>query len=359
MDGASGTRRRIILLIAVVLAILAVVVFLPSGRDSKEAARLRVVCTFLPNYVFARNVVGDTPGVNVRLLVSTDVGCPHNYVVTPADLKAVAQADVIVANGLGLESFLDMLRRTNPKARVITISDDCDVLQSRDSHHHEHHTAEPPASTPTTEHIDAHNHEGHEHHDRGAVHAEEADDHHDDEHAGPEPNPHVWVSPAQATKQIRSLARQLAEVDPEHAGRYQANAEAYIARIETLRRRMKDAAAGFANRRIVTFHDAFAYLAKDLDLEVVATLTLDPSRPPSAAEMADVIKTIRETGAAAVFFEPAYSDTVARTISRDAGVPAFPLNPFNSLDAKPTERSYEQVMEANLGVLAKALGPKL
>ena len=74
-----------------VLAILAVVVFLPSGRDSKEAARLRVVCTFLPNYVFARNVVGDTPGVNVRLLVSTDVGCPHNYVVTPADLKAVAQ----------------------------------------------------------------------------------------------------------------------------------------------------------------------------------------------------------------------------------------------------------------------------
>lgn len=360
MEPASGTRWRIILLITVILAIVAAVIFLPSGRDAKETTRLEIVCTFLPNYVFTRNVVGDAPDVDIHLLVSADVGCPHNYVVTPADLKAVSRADLIVANGLGLESFLATLLRTNPKARLITISDDCEILQSRTSHHHEHHTAKAALSRPTTDQEATHDRNEHEHdkHHDGAetAPAHEADDHHDKEHAGGEPNPHVWVSPIQAIRQIRSLAHRLSEADPEYAARYQANAEAYVARIEVLHRRMRDAAARFANRRIVTFHDAFAYLAKDLGLEVVATLTLDPSRPPSAAEMADVINTIRETGAAAVFFEPAYSDTVARTISRDAGVPAFPLNPFNSLDVDPTERSYEEVMEANLDVLIKALG---
>jgi ABC-type Zn uptake system ZnuABC Zn-binding protein ZnuA len=355
MDSLSGTRRRVILLITVILAILVTVVFLPSRRDARKTARLNIVCTFLPNYVFTRNVVGDAPDVDVRLLVSADVGCPHSYVVTPADLKAVSRADLIVANGLGLESFLDTLHRTNSKARLITISGDCDVLASRTSHDHQHHAAGPPASTATTEHEDANGHDGHDHRGEPAP-TGEADDHHEIDRPTGEPNPHVWVSPVQATRQIRSLARQLAEADPEYAARYQANAEAYIGRIEVLHRRMREAAVRFDNRRIVTFHDAFAYLAKDLDLEVVATLTLDPSRPPSAAEMADVINTIRETGAAAVFFEPAYSDTVARTISRDAGVPAFPLNPFNSLDVEPTERSYEEVMEANLDVLIKALG---
>lgn len=360
MKPASGAHWRTILLIAVILAIVVAVVFLPSGRDSQQAARLKVVCTFLPNYVFTRNVVGDTPGVDIRLLVSTAVGCPHNYVVTPADLKAVSQADLIVANGLGLESFLDTLQKANPKARLITISDDCEILQSRTSHHHKHHSAETAASRPATDRQAAPNRNEHEHdnHHQGAATAPapETDDHYDEEHAAGEPNPHVWVSPIQAIRQIRNLAHRLSEADPQYAARYQANAEAYVARIQALHRRLREASVRFANRRIVTFHDAFAYLAKDLDLEVVATLTLDPSRPPSAAEMTEVINTIRRTGAAAVFFEPAYSDAVARTISRDAGVPAFPLNPFNSLDVDPTERSYEEVMEANLEVLVKALG---
>ncbi|MGQ9652274.1 MAG: metal ABC transporter substrate-binding protein [Phycisphaerae bacterium] len=360
MEPASTARWRVILLVAVIMTIVAAVVFLPSGRDSQQAARFRVLCTFLPNYVFALNVVGDTPGVDVRLLVSTDVGCPHNYVVTPADLKAVSQADMIVANGLGLESFLDTLRKANPKARLVTISDDCEILQSRTSHHHKHHTTEAAASTPAIDHQatpNRHEHEYDNHHQgAGTAPAQEAGKHDDEKHAGGEPNPHVWVSPIQAVRQIRNLARRLSEADPEYAARYQANAEAYVARVEALHQRMREASVRFTNRRIVTFHDAFAYLAKDLDLEVVATLTLDPSRPPSAAEMTDVINTIRRTGAAAVFFEPAYSDAVARTISRDAGVPAFPLNPFNSLDVDPTERSYERVMEANLEVLIKALG---
>ncbi len=353
---ASSLRWRVIGLIVVVAAVLAFVLAIPRGPQAKPAGQLQIVCTFLPNYVFTRNIVGQSPRVGVRLLLPRNVGCPHNYVITPADLKAVAQADIIVANGLGLELFLDNLRRTNPKARLISISGDCDVLEARSLDPHKHaehgHTATEPE------------HQGEE--EEGRKHGE--DDKHDepaasqhahaDGHADHELNPHVWVSPVQAVRQIRSLARQLAEADPDHATAYKANAEVYISRIESLHRRMVEAAAGFANRRIVTFHDAFAYLARDLNLEVAATLTIDPTTPPSARAMASVIETIRQGKVAAIFYEPAYSDSTARTISRDTGVPAFPLNPFNSLDGEPGDRSYEEVMETNLEVLKKALGPK-
>jgi len=351
MSSASANRYRLVVLGAVVAAIVVAVILLPSGLKTSQPGQLRVVCTFLPNYVFTRNVVAGVPGIDVHLLLSTNLGCPHDYTVTPADLKAVAQADVIVANGLGLEPFLDDLRRANPKARIVTISGGCDVLEARGGHHHAHEEAEPVASTP---------HEpGHEHHEEHGGHAEtkaatDQTDHHD-EH---ELNPHVWVSPVQAIRQVHELARQMSEIDPSHAASYQANANAFAARIEALHKAMLEASAGFTNRRIVTFHDAFAYLARDLNLEVVATLTLDPSNPPSVQDMARVIESIRAAGAAAVFYEPAYSDRVARTIGRDAGVAVFPLNPFNSLDSVPTERSYEDVMRQNLETLKKALGHK-
>jgi zinc transport system substrate-binding protein len=335
--------------VAVLIVVgLVVVAFLPGGRKSGPRGTFRIVCTFLPNYVFAENIVGNSPGVEVKLLVSPDLGCPHDYTISTADLKLMGDADVIVANGLGLEPFLDKLRRENTKARLITISDDCDVLKAQTPHSHSHgtdtHPGEDEQKSPA---------EGREERPAGSRSRVGQE-----EHLDGDLNPHVWVSPVQAVLQVRSLARQLVAIDPARGQTYNANAEAFVARIEKLHKEMLEASKGFVNRRIVTFHDAFAYLARDLNLEVVATLTIDPLRPPSAQEMGNLIRTIKETQAAAVFYEPAYSDAAARTIARDAGVPALPLNPFNTLDGKPTAGSYEEVMEQNLKVLKQALGAK-
>lgn len=287
-----------------------------SAPTTRNSGDLTVVCTFLPVYVFTLNVVGQTPGVHVEMLLSRDVGCPHNYSMRPADLKRVAHADVLIANGLGVEPFLDGLMRASPQTRLITIADDCAVIRAEGGH--EEHAAG-----------DAHGH--------GAA------------------NPHVWVSPVEAIKEVRTLARKLGEADPAHARAYTANAEAFVARLEALHRRMREVAKGFTKRDIVTFHDAFAYLARDLDLRVVATLEAEPGVEPSAHQMTEIIDVLRKTKAT-VFFEPASSDRIARTVARDAGVSVFPLNPFNSLDGEPDAGSYERVMTANLKVLEQALG---
>lgn len=292
----------------------------PAGdaAGSAPGPSKRIVCTFLPVYVFTLNVVGDAAGVEVKLLVSADLGCPHQYSARPADLKAVAGADVIVANGLGMEPFLDGLLRSAPRAKVITISDECDLIEAGEPH----------------------------------VHApgEKCDHQH-----GPI-NGHVWTSPAQATKQVRLLARRLGELDPARAANYATNAEAYAGRLTALHERLTAAASGFRHRKVVTSHDAFDYLARDLGLEVVTTIESEPGHAPSAHRMTEIIKEIREARAAAIFYEPSGSDRLPQTIAKEAGIAAYPLNPFTSLTNTPTARSYEEVMDANLTVLQKALG---
>jgi len=322
--GSSRARRAIPVeaFQVVILGSLVVLHAFGCRKDSPEPSsgqRLNVLCTFLPVYVMALNVVGDDPTVDVRLMVTSDLGCPHEYALRPADLKAADRANIIVAHGLGMEPFLEDLQRTNPRTKVVVISDDCEVLEASGQ---------------------GHVHNSNCGHDHGAV------------------NGHVWVSPRRAAVEAGTMATKLSEIDPGRAAAYEANAEAYAHRLDALHQRMETAARGFANRRIVTSHDAFAYLARDLDLEVVATLQAEPGQAAVAHQMAHVVETIKRSRAAAVFFEPGPGERIARTVAREAGVPVHPLNPFNTLAGKPTAGSYEEVMSENLRVLQEALGGK-
>jgi zinc transport system substrate-binding protein len=324
MSAPTATNRRGPLLLIVGMAALLILSLLASSRRPAQApGGFKVLCSFLPVYVFAQNVVGDTPGVQVDLLLSPDLGCPHDYALRPGDLIRINRADLVIVNGLGAEPFMETLLANKPRDRVLTIADETDALavEPEDADHDQETEA---------------GHAGHHHHDKY--------------------NPHVWASPIQAAREVRTLARKLAAADPVHAERYRANAELYAKRLESLAERMKAAAKGFKSRNIVTFHDAFAYLARDLDLNVVATLAIDPQNGASANQMAELDRIIRQQNVAAVFYEPAYSDATAKTLARQTGVPAFPLNPFNYVKGAPDMTAYERVMEENLRILEQALG---
>ncbi len=294
-------------------------------------ARLHVLATFLPMRIFAANVIQGVPGVALDVLVTRETSCPHSYSLTGEDLKKISDADVLVANGLGVEPFLDQFKKTNPKAPVLTVSDDCDLLHLSEAQMHEEE-------------------------------AEQAGHHHADEEVESDINPHTWMSPRQAIKQVRTLGRKLGEVDPQYAARYRANAEAYAARLQLLADKMAKAAQSFKNRNIATGHPAFDYLARDLGLKVVATVHIIPGETGSAAEMAHAIDTVRSKHAAAIFSEFGSGDREAATIGRDAGVRVYPLSTITSVkDANvpasvPVTRLYEAMMERNLATLQEALG---
>jgi zinc transport system substrate-binding protein len=286
-----------------------------GGEVVEDDAGFTVVASFLPIYLITENVVDNTAGVTVDVLVSPDAGDIHNYQLVPGDLMKLNRADLVVLNGLGLEGFLaDALADLPAGTTIVTAGDGIEPL-------------------PLTFREPGGEHDG-------------------DGHG--EWDPHLWVSPRNAVRMTENIRDALVELDPAHADAYRANAAGFIGRLETLYEKMRDTAEGWPNRAIVTNHDAFGYLARDLGLEIAGVVMLTPGASPSAGEMLRLVEMIRDGGAAAVFVEPGYPDGPARNIARDAGVPVYTLDPCATGDTDPDR--FLEVMEKNLENLDAALG---
>jgi zinc transport system substrate-binding protein len=285
---------------------------LQAGEPGKP---LQVLCTILPVYIFTLNVVGQVPGIDVKLLLSSHQGCPHNYDLTPGDLMKLSRADIIVANGLGMESFLAPFfkgKKTPPliegARKIIPIAEETEKGHGGEAR--------------------GHHHEG-------------------------EMNGHAWVSPEGAAVMVETIAEGLALKDPAHAREFLANGKRYAGKLRTLSQEMKAVVTRSKNRKVIAFHDVLAYLARDIGLTVVAVIEPQLGLEPSSRDMIRLIRTAKKEKVAAIFSEPPYSDKVVRTLSREAGVPYFPFDPVAA--GKTAADTYEKAMKNNIEILRKAL----
>ncbi len=275
----------------------------PAGRPV-----LRVLASFLPMYVFTVNVAAGVPGVSVDLMLPASLGCPHDYALSPGDMRKIAAADLFIANGRGMEEFLGQpVLRANPRIAVVETG-----------------AAVAPIRTAGGEH--------------GGV------------------NPHTWVSPRNAILQVRAVEKALSAASPANASAFHRNADAYAARLASLAGEFDAAARRFRARNIVTFHNVFDYLARDAGLSVVGRIEETPGQEPSAGEIHALVRTIRRTKAAAVFAEPQYPERLAAIVAREAGVPLRVLDPLSTGAAGPA--AYEDAMRRNLATLVDVLGSR-
>ncbi|MDD5351399.1 MAG: zinc ABC transporter substrate-binding protein [Chthoniobacteraceae bacterium] len=263
---------------------------------------LRILTSFYPMYVMTLNVVGDTPGVTVECLTEPFTGCLHDYQLTPADLKKLATADLFIANGAGMETFLEKAVRQAPKLKIIEA------------------TKGIPLAFPD--------------------------------------NPHLWVGISGAIAETNAIARGLAEADPARAAAYEKNAAAYVAKLDALRQKMHAALDGVKGREIITFHEAFPYFASEFGLKIAAVVEREPGSEPSAGELAATIRIVRQHHVRALFAEPQYPAKSAEVIRRETGVPVRVLDPAvtGPKDPRQAREAYLKAMETNLQVLREALG---
>ena len=297
-------------------------------------AELNVLCTTFPIHLIARNVAQGRAGVDLQLLLPAGMGCPHDYALTPQDLRKIAAADVLVVNGLGLEEFLGApVETANPDVETVDSSAGIPNLLE---YAHEHSGAE-----------EEHDHEaeadpGHAEHDHGHPH-----------HAGV--NPHLFASPRLAARIALNVAAGLSKADPEGAGIYFRNAQAYADRLNALADEMAALGRTLKNNRIVEPHGVFDYLARDMGLVVVAVLR-PHGQEPSAAEMLELVRTLRAKQAGAIFTEPQYPAKVGAALARETGLPTATLDPVaTGPDAAPLDY-YETAMRQNMEVLRATLG---
>ncbi len=298
----------------------------------------RILASIFPVHLFVRNIVKDVPGVALELMLPASKGCPHGYDLTPADMKRVAAAKILVLHGAGLEEFSSKkLKAANETITVIAGAHGLKVL-FEDGHEGDQHD---------------HGHEEHDHKEDAKKPGEKHD--HDHDHGHDEGNPHLASSPRRAAAMVRNIAADLGKADPPNAVAYAKNGAAYSAKLEALADEAKAAVAKFANPRIVTQHEIFDYFAKDTGLEIVGRLRSGAGAEADAKKLVDAI---RAKKAAAVFKEPQYEGKLAETIAEEAGVPTGMLDPVASGPDDAALDHYETTMRKNLAALAAACGQK-
>lgn len=275
------------------------------GGSEKQDDKLKIVTSFYPMYLDVMNITRGVEGVEVVNLTPPQTGCLHDYQLTPEDMKTLETADIFVVNGLGMEAFLDKVTEARPDLKIINASDT-------------------PKIVPIIE---------------DGV-----------------PNPHVWMSLTYSIEQVKNILSKLSELDPTRAEQYRMHALEYVDELTTLRDEMHISLDMLPNKDIVTFHEAFPYLAAEFKLNIVAVIEREPGTEPTPQELADTIEKINALPVKVIFTEPQYSPKAAETIARETGAQIYELDPIVTGEAKPENLlDYPDRMLTNTLTLIKAL----
>jgi ABC-type Zn uptake system ZnuABC Zn-binding protein ZnuA len=284
------------------------------GLESGE--KLEVVAT--------TNIVGDVVsqvgGDKIDLTMLMGIGVdPHSYVPTPADTAAIHNAHVVMANGAGLEANLDeMITSAGGNAAIIHLSDDLELREAGTS--------------------------------------SEAEG--EDTHGHSEDDPHVWFDVQNVIQWVHTIEATLSALDPANAEAYTASAEAYIRELEELDAWIVDQVAQIpeANRKLVTNHPSFGYLADRYGLEQVgAVYPVNPSSEPSARDIARLQDVIETYDVPAIFTESTVNPKLAEQVAEDTGVRLIALYSGSLGEPGSGVESYMALMRFNVEAIVGAL----
>lgn len=169
-------------------------------------------------------------------------------------------------------------------------------------------------------------------------------------------NPHLFASPRMAAQMTRSIAGQLADLDPANAATYWANAENYARTLDALADEFGALGGKLKNSRIITQHGVFDYLARDMGLDVVAVIQADDTQAPSASDMMKLINGDPQPACRSHLHGTAVSGQGRRHPVRETGVPTAKLDPVATGPTIAPLDYYEKTMRANLHTLEGTLG---
>jgi zinc/manganese transport system substrate-binding protein len=282
---------------------IACVALIASALPAR-AEPLKVVASFSILGDLVRSAGGDR--VEVTTLVGPDSDA-HVYSPTPADAKKIADAKLIIVNGLGFEGWLPRLvQSSGSKAKIVTASDGITPLR-----------------------------------------------------LGTDADPHAWQSVGNAKIYVANIRTALSAADPANAERYRANAEAYLAKLDALEREVRDAVAKLppARRKVISTHNAFGYFAASYGIEFIAPLGVSTESEPSARDVAKIITQVKQAKIPAVFLENVTDPRLMQRISAETGAKVGGTLYSDGLTGEKGDApTYIDMVRHNIKALTRALG---
>jgi len=333
--------------------------------------KLKVVTTLFPYYDFARQIAGDVVDLSMVIPAGQD---SHSFEPTPADIRLIQNADLLICNGGTMEQWVTQVLGSldAPDLKVITMMDYVDVVQeeivegmedSGDDHGHDHahHDEEDGDHADhdhdTEDHAD-HDHDTEDHADHD--HDMEDHDHADDDHAYEiEYDEHIWTSPVNAMKITQVIADTLEDMDPADAAVFQANEADYLGKLKNLNQEFRDVVDG-ADLDLIVMADKFPlrYFADTYELRYRAAFSgCSSDTEPSAKTIAYLIDKVREEQIPAVYYLELSSHRVAEIISEETGAKPLLFHSCHNVTRREFESgvTYLQLMEQNVVNLREGL----
>jgi len=285
-----------------------------SSVSAAEQPAPQVVVSIKPLYSL---VAGLMQGVGKPQLLIKGGASPHGYSLRPSEAAALADAQLIVWVGPGLEGFLEKtLDSLSPATMQLELSQRLQPYLL------------PARSGGTWEKHDHHDEAGH-HHDEAEHHHDEAEHHHDEadlEHF----DPHIWLSPAMAAKIVVLCEDALIDIDPAHKDEYQANAIQLLERIKNLDSELTRKLAPVKDVPYIVFHAAYQYFETAYGLNAVGSVTISPERKPGVKRVLEIREKIKNLHARCVFSEPQFQSKLVNTIIEGTDTRTGILDPLGA-----------------------------
>lgn len=297
---------------------------LNADDNQSQGGKLSVYTSFYPMYDFASKIGGDKVNVVNMVPAGTE---PHDWEPTATDITGLEKADVFIYNGAGMEHWAEDVLESLQNKDLVVVEASKDVALI----------------------------EGHHHHEDEEEHEDEDKDEHEGE--GEEYDPHVWLSPLNAQKQMENIKNALSQADPDNKDYYEGNYKKYAAQLDALDQEFKDTLAALPNKEIIVSHEAFGYLCAAYGLNQHGLTGLAPDTEPDPARMAEIIDFVKEHKVKMIFFEELASPKVAESIADATGAETAVLSPIEGLsdEQQAAGDDYFAVMRQNLKALQAAL----
>ncbi|HCA91054.1 MAG TPA: zinc ABC transporter substrate-binding protein ZnuA [Alphaproteobacteria bacterium] len=278
-------------------------------------ADVRVVTSIKPVHSLVAAVM---QGVGTPDLIVEGAGSPHTYALKPSQAKQLQEADLVFWMSHDLEAFLEKsIDGIATKAVSVPLMESRGLMTlgfreggAFDDHGHDEH-------------------DDHDEHDKDDDHDHEKHDDHD-EHDHGEVDPHVWLDPENAKAMVHEIEEALAKADPANAATYESNAEAVMAKLDSLVAEIDSELQPVKGRGYIVFHDAYQYFENRFGVSAIGSITVSPEVLPGAERISDLQEKVRSLDATCVFSEPQFEPKLVATVTENTNARTGVLDPLGA-----------------------------
>ena len=302
----NSDTRTAILAISIIIPLSAFALWSSEHNNVTgltEKHQIKVLVSFYPLYEFTKIIGGERIDASIIIPLGIE---PHDWEPTIQDLQKMQNADMIVINGAGLEPWIVKLVSVNSDILIIDTSNGIPLLKK------------------------------HKYVFNNKL----------------QNDPHVWLDPVLAKKQIQNIVNGLEMVDPQNANYYQENANTYNTKLNLLDNKIRNELSVCGKKDFLVFHDAFSYFANEYNLNQNTIIGVNPSEEPTAVTLQQIIQGAKNLDLHVIFTEEAANPRVSQVIADEIGVKVLILSPIEIYEKNS---DYIKKMEQNLSNLKEEI----